>query len=420
MDAPFEVVVAENSDDGGAVEDLRREFAGDSRVRACRTGGLELEENWEAALSEAAGEYLLLISDKCVLLRSALAVSLAACEEHGSLLSSGWLTHLMGSRPPLRLQIQLGSGVRRVVRSRDVAAAFARDPLSLSELGLWLPLCYTALFHRSLAEAARHGPTGALFMPIGPDVTSAYQFLALVDSYVLIDEPLAIYRGGEPGIAVSFFRDDAAGQALEARVPKAAVRSDAQFPFPYRTLVNFLLRDYHLIQHFYPERLPPLDLFLPGYFAAVISHAQTLHAFGVDAREHVQRVQRALADMSPAERTDIHAYCRRIGLAGCLDGLDAVQPMGTTVAFESLEEVLDWKEHGGEYLRRREQRIRELTTACREKERTIQTLARACDEKAREIESLGRVAAERLALLERLHAEAARLGEEGAARCGPS
>ena len=103
-------------------------------------------------------------------------------------------------------------------------------------------------------------------MPIGPDVTSAYQFLALVDSYVLIDEPLAIYRGGEPGIAVSFFRDDAAGQALEARVPKAAVRSDAQFPFPYRTLVNFLLRDYHLIQHFYPERLPPLDLFLPGVF----------------------------------------------------------------------------------------------------------------------------------------------------------
>ena len=247
-------------------------------------------------------------------------------------------------------------------------------------------------------------------MPIGPDVTSACQFLALADRYVLIDQPLAIYRGGDAGIAMSFFRDDAAARTLEARVPKAAFRSDAQFPFPYRTIVNLYLRDYHMIQHFYPQRLPPVDVSLPEYFAAVISDTMGLHAFGGDAREHIRRVKRILADLPPAERAHIDVYCERAGLDRLLNGLDDVPPIGVTVAFESVDEVLDWQEHGGEYLRRRQQHPTALSIAWHEKERAIQTLARACEEKAREIESLVRVAAERLALLERLHAEAARRG----------
>ena len=78
--APFEVVVAENYDDDTPAQALRREFTGDGRVRVIRTGGLALDENWEAALAAADGEYLMLISDKCLLRRSALSRMLDACE----------------------------------------------------------------------------------------------------------------------------------------------------------------------------------------------------------------------------------------------------------------------------------------------------------------------------------------------------
>ena len=376
----------------------------------CRTGGLAIDENWEAVLSEAEGDYLLLVSDKCLLRRFALAVGLAACEEHGSPLSSGWLTHLTGDDPPLRLETRHGSGVHRVVRTKDVAAAFARGPLNLTRLGFWLPLPYATMFHRSLAEAARNGPAGALFIPITPDSTSAYQFLALTDHYVQIDYGVAIYRGGEPGNVVSLARDDAIVRALEARVPKAGVLLNAQLPFPYPTFVNYMLRDYHLVQHFYPERLPPLDLSLPAYLAAVICDTQSMPAFGGDVREHSRRLQRVLADISSAARAAIEAHLREVGRAEWLNGPGAIPPMGETVAFMSSGDVLDWEEQGGEYLRRQEHQLRAQATEWHEKERAIQTLARACEEKAREIESLGRVAAERLALLEWLHAEAARRG----------
>ena len=82
---PFEVVVAENHDDDTPTQVLRHEFTGDARVRVIRTGDLALDENWEAAHAAADGEYLMLISDKCLLRRSALSRMLHACEAHNCL-----------------------------------------------------------------------------------------------------------------------------------------------------------------------------------------------------------------------------------------------------------------------------------------------------------------------------------------------
>jgi glycosyltransferase involved in cell wall biosynthesis len=64
----FEVVIIDNdSDDGENSKKVYDTRSGDSRLRYKRTGGLGMAENWQVAVEEAQGEYVIVCSDKLLL-----------------------------------------------------------------------------------------------------------------------------------------------------------------------------------------------------------------------------------------------------------------------------------------------------------------------------------------------------------------
>ena len=348
VSAPFEVVVTENSDEGGAVDDLRREFADEPRVRLHRTGGLALDENWEAALSAADGEYLILTGDKVPLRRHALSTALGACERHACLVAGWRLTGFVDEVSPSRLFAFAGSDAQRVVGTTDLVAAFIREPEWAHRQGFHLPIGLGAvLFHHSLARAARQGPAGALFVPLAPDYTSIFQLLALTDRLVLIDQSLSIYTCRASGAAASVLRNDAQGRAVEARLPASERRPMEHFPFPYRTMVNLVLDDYERIQRLYPARLPRLDLWLPGYFGTVLSEALVFRRLvGLEADEEIQRLRETVSRLPAVEQAAIDAYCEeRYGVR--LEAAGTLGLLGEPVDFKSAWDLLEWEERGG-------------------------------------------------------------------------
>jgi glycosyltransferase involved in cell wall biosynthesis len=64
----FEVVIVDNdSDDGENSKKVYDTRSGDSRLRYKRTGGLGMAENWQVAVEEAEGEYIIVCTDKLLL-----------------------------------------------------------------------------------------------------------------------------------------------------------------------------------------------------------------------------------------------------------------------------------------------------------------------------------------------------------------
>lgn len=60
----LEIVVVDNSDDNTTTETVAR--LPDERIRIVRTGGLNMPENWETALQQGNGTFLLLVNDKTI------------------------------------------------------------------------------------------------------------------------------------------------------------------------------------------------------------------------------------------------------------------------------------------------------------------------------------------------------------------
>jgi glycosyltransferase involved in cell wall biosynthesis len=79
----FEVVIVDNdSNDDGKTKKVFEDKSKDSRLRYKRTGGLGMAANWQVAVEEARGEYIVVCSDK-LLLQNWLLESL------GKLLAAG-------------------------------------------------------------------------------------------------------------------------------------------------------------------------------------------------------------------------------------------------------------------------------------------------------------------------------------------
>ena len=217
--------------------------------------------------------------------------------------------------------------------------------------GTWLPIACSTMVHCTVADQARKGPLGALFAPILPDFTSAFQVLALTDRFVAMGAPLVLYAFQAAGNTASLVRQDAEAQRFESRLRAENVRPYESFPFASRTAANRTLRDYERVSRLLPGRLPVLELWLPGYFEAIAADGLTLRELGADHAEHFRRMLDALAALSPADRQGVESrlqdrHHRRV------EELASLVPVRSRVPFASAWDLMEWQEQGGAYIAR--------------------------------------------------------------------
>ena len=86
----FEVVIVDNdSNDDGKTKKVFEDKSKDSRLRYKRTGGLGMAANWQVAVEEARGEYIVVCSDK-LLLQNWLLESLGKLLADGEFDAAVW------------------------------------------------------------------------------------------------------------------------------------------------------------------------------------------------------------------------------------------------------------------------------------------------------------------------------------------
>lgn len=185
----FELIVTDN-DDGDATRQAVQAFQ-DPRLRYVRTGGLNMQDNWEHGAAQATGEYLLILEDKQMLKLTALAQLAGPIETLRPEVLRWRSDSFDDAIFPPRVRRGKGDGSVRMTGSDALLAAFLGD-LDKS-YKTTLPLPQLACVHRGLLQRIKAGPMGRLFHPVSPDVVLALLMLNEAEAVCEIDSPLVLY-----------------------------------------------------------------------------------------------------------------------------------------------------------------------------------------------------------------------------------
>ena len=233
-----EFVVSDNSG-ASAVREVV-EGLDDRRVRYARTAQLlAMSDSWEFAVSQASGEYVLLLGDDDALLLHALPeIDRILRLFRAPLLQWEMVCYTWPDVPanpfstPNELLIPLtqveGYQPIHLIESRPMMLAAAHSEISYAQL----PMMYASAVHRRLLDRVR-SRTGRVFRGRYPDVYSAFAFAYVAGYYHRCSAPMGLsgVSGASNGLAVLHLGDRSpvaeefrrlnseAGYAIDSYVP---------------------------------------------------------------------------------------------------------------------------------------------------------------------------------------------------------
>jgi hypothetical protein len=227
----FEIVVQNNGNDP-ATEAVIKEF-NDSRIRQfSSTSTLKLTENWEAALTNARGDFIAFIGDDDGFFPD-------ACELATQILANtnaeivNWLPYCYYwpnyIEPALRnrLVALIDADVHvQILSSDNHLRRFYRFAIDYSRL----PMIYNSFIGRSVVEKAKTA-AGRYFLGHAPDVTSGIVNVAHTSQFARISRPLSMtgLSGHSVGRNIWYGRAQPPPERIERDF--GTIRTDDRLPF---------------------------------------------------------------------------------------------------------------------------------------------------------------------------------------------
>lgn len=217
----YEVIVSDNHSTP-ATKQIVEELAS-PRVRYIRAPEpLAMSANWELGVSQARGEYVIVVGDDDALMPGALGLADRLLRESGlSVIRWDWVfynwpDHLFSNQAN-RLEVPLGRKFS-TAKGHDVAE-------SVLNQGAWhpeLPMLYNAVVHRSILETIKNA-TGRVFAALAPDIFSGMAVAAVAEEFGVLESPLSVCgsSGSSTGGNAMFKPDSPIAKefwALNARV----------------------------------------------------------------------------------------------------------------------------------------------------------------------------------------------------------
>lgn len=192
----YEVIVSDNFNDE-STRQAAAPFLDDGRVRYIRTEtGLPMPAHWEWATAQARGRYVLVLTDRSVLMQGALTRIHRAIAAYGDDTAvCSWRWSLFEETAGILYGDGVGGG-----RDRGTATVLFSDRIARGfvdhsdESPFALPRGLNSCYRQDAAQRIRDR-LGGLFVPVSPDFTSAFLLLAHTPGVLHINEALFISQG---------------------------------------------------------------------------------------------------------------------------------------------------------------------------------------------------------------------------------
>lgn len=289
----YEIVVCDNHSDDETPEIVRHFGHDHKKIKYFRTDRvLSMPDNWEFALSKAHGEWITFLCDDDALFPCLLGtVAETISKRETSIISWQRGIYFLDCfyTPGKRRQLMTSPHTGRTVRRNS---QHGLDRLfSLDRKAHGLPRMLDSFCNRQLIDEIRR-KVGRFFLPPCPDFSCCAAMLASVETYVLIDKPLALVGCGShvAGQSPTYgrptrhlaFVEDFKGQGVINRAPlKLLVHA------------NLIAESLLAVQEALPKELRNFEIRWWKYFILNYLELSVLDRRGVDTsaeRDHFFRV----------------------------------------------------------------------------------------------------------------------------------
>lgn len=182
----FEIILVDN-DDTDATAEVIRTFA-DQRIKYCRTGGLNMCQNWQYALKMASGRYITVLEDKQAYYPDALK-SMHRIFETINTEVIVWHWDIYNDNVKLAHQAsQKGEG--QLVSSDLILEKYVGlKPDAWEMLPRMINSCASAKLIRQIEN---HPNIDSFFALLSPDLCAAFYSLATVDQVYMLKQSLGL------------------------------------------------------------------------------------------------------------------------------------------------------------------------------------------------------------------------------------
>ena len=334
----FELIVTDN-DDGDATRQAAQAFQ-DPRLRYVRTGGLNMQDNWEHGAAQATGEFLLILEDKQMLKLTAIAQLVGHIEKHQPEVLRWRSDSFDDEMFPPRVRRGKGDGSVRMTSADALLAAFLGD---LDQgYKTTLPLPQLACIHRGLLQRIKAGPMGRLFHPVSPDVVLALLILNETEAVCEIHAPLVLYVSSLHSNGRSLTQKQGqTGRQFLRQLPGGAHDTYDQVPIKCPSLGS-IYNDFQRIRQKTGGRLTRHELNWPKYFVVCYEWMLGPLSAGVDMTPELREWERALGEQPAPVQQSVRAAlaARRLAVPSAL-GI-ARKQLGRTLGFTRLTR---WGKH---------------------------------------------------------------------------
>lgn len=294
----FEIIVADNGDTPLAADVSWR---GDARVRVCRTGGLTMCDNWQAAYDGAKGEYVVTLEDKMVLTPYGLET----------------LNDIFSRERYDLLTFAIGTGAMPIQADRRVQSA-VECPLDLEELLDAVADCrldhYSKIAPRTLNTAFRRDyaegvskRVGRLFRPMSPDYSCGALLLGGGGNYGHLARALALFTPG-PSLGNAYAAGGNAGKAAEGEfggvIEDLVIKLPSQSLLFGNTLLGELL-DFLEAGGIVRQRLGPREI---PYWLMLVAEALVVKKMGTGRSEAAAECFNEIRGKSLTLRVQLSIY----------------------------------------------------------------------------------------------------------------
>ncbi len=263
----FELIVSDNSNDEQVKAQNRaaiEEYASDPRVHYIRPERwMNMPDHWEFASRHASGRYVVILTDRHVMCPNALEfLHSQICTFPEQSKVAIWKNSSYFNENSGILTDDGSEGATEIMDSIELIRNYAKfeDWKSPRLYSNRLPRMLNSCYRFDVAQTIRK-EHGRLFIPVSPDYTSAFLFLAYTDKMVYLDRPLFMAHGSESGGKKS------AMYGVEGYTSTLGnVDAFTGTPMRIDTCFNTIVRDLMVIKDIVGDRLSCVELDMVGYY----------------------------------------------------------------------------------------------------------------------------------------------------------
>lgn len=210
----FELIIADNSDEEIATDyNLLSKNFEDSRIRYCRPSSvLAMSDNWEFAISQAIGEYIIIFGDDDGLITNSLEKIYTIIKKtKAKIVSWARVEYSWPDRLPKQYSnvLVIPFGARTgVINSKR----YIKRIITMRDDYRYLPMFYNSAISKSLVKFLKE-KTERVINALIPDIYSGYSFAHLEKEYITIGHPLSINGVSAKSNGAAQLNEDAAKKA---------------------------------------------------------------------------------------------------------------------------------------------------------------------------------------------------------------